>query len=100
MPYQEIVDFEEINCNVIKPNKLLNPNDLKAAEIISKMLEESDKEPEEDKNFHLYLSDNEELEDLLPNDNLPKEETLTHTICSRRNRKTTRITNYKKYFNS
>jgi len=64
------VDFEEANCNAIKPNKLLNPNDPKDAEIISKMLEESDEEPET-KIFKLYLSDNEEFEDLLLNDNLP-----------------------------
>jgi len=66
------VDFEETNCNVIKPNKLLNPNDPKDAEIISKMLEDR---TEKDEDFKLYLSDNEELENLLPNDNLPEEDT-------------------------
>jgi len=35
------------------------------------MLEESDEEP---KDFKLYLSDNEEFEDLSPNDNLLEEE--------------------------
>jgi len=39
------------------------------------MLEESDEEPEKDEDFKLYLSDNEEFEDLLPNDNLPEEDT-------------------------
>jgi len=39
------------------------------------MLEESDEEPEEDEDFKLYLSDNEEFEDLLPNDNLLEEDT-------------------------
>jgi len=71
------VDFKETNSNVIKSNKLLNPNDQKDAEIISKMLEESDEEPEEDEDFKLYLSDNEEFEDLLSNDNLPEKDTLT-----------------------
>jgi len=74
------VDFEETNCNVIKPNKLLNPDDPKDAEIISKMLEESDEKLEEDEDFKLYLSDNEELEDLLPNDNLSNEDTVQKEI--------------------
>ena len=45
-------------------HKPLNSNDPKDAEMISKMLEESDKEDEEDKDFKLYLTD-ELLEDLL-----------------------------------
>jgi len=69
------VGFEETNCNVIKPNKLLNPNEPKDTEIISKMLEELDEESEEDEDFKLYFSDNEELEDLLLNDNLPEKDT-------------------------
>jgi len=39
------------------------------------MLEKSDEKPEEDEDFKLYFSDNEEFEDLLPNDNLPEENT-------------------------
>jgi len=46
------VNFEEADCNIIKPNKRLNPNDPKDVEIISKMLEKSD-EDKEDENFEL-----------------------------------------------
>jgi len=65
------VNFEEADCNIIKPNKRLNPNDPKDAEIISKMLEESDEE-EEDENFELYVSDDEKIDEPSPND-LPEE---------------------------
>jgi len=60
------INFREADCNVINYNKFLNPNNPKDAEIISKMLEESD-EDEEDKNFELYLSDDEKF-DNLPDD--------------------------------
>jgi len=66
------VNFEEADCNIIKPNKHLNPNDPKDAEIISKMLEESD-EDEEDENFELYVSDDEKIDETLPDDDLPDE---------------------------
>jgi len=66
------VDFEEADCNVIKPNKRLNPNDPKDAEIISKMLEESD-EDEEDENFELYVSDDEGIDEISPDNDPPDE---------------------------
>jgi len=61
------VNFEEADCNIIKRNKPLIPNDLKDAEIISKMLEESD-EDEEDENFELYVSDDEKINKTSPDD--------------------------------
>jgi len=66
------VNFEEADCNNIKPNKRLNPNDPKDTEIISKMLEESD-EDEEDENFELYVSDDEKYDETSPNDDLHDE---------------------------
>jgi len=66
------VHFEEADCNIIKPNKRLNPNDPKDAEIISKMLEESD-EDEEDENFELYVSDDKEINEISPDNDLPDE---------------------------
>jgi len=66
------VNFEGADCNIIKPNKRLNPNDPKNAEIISKMLEESD-EDKEDKNFELYVSDDEKIDETSAEDDLPDE---------------------------
>jgi len=57
---------------IIKHNERLNPNDPKDAEIISKMLEESD-EDEEDENFELYVSDDEKIDEISPDDDLPDE---------------------------
>jgi len=57
------INFGEADCNVINYNKFLNPNKPKDAEIISKMLEESD-EDEEDEDFELYLSDDEKFNNL------------------------------------
>jgi len=65
------VNFGEAACNIIKPNKRLNPDDSKDAEIISEMLEESD-EDEEDENFELYVSDDEKIDETT-NDDLPDE---------------------------
>jgi len=65
------VNFDEADCNIIKPNKRLNPNDSKDAETISKMLEESD-EDEEDEDFELYVSDDEKIDETSPDD-LPDE---------------------------
>jgi len=66
------VNFEEADCNIIKPNKRLNPNDPKDAKIISKMLEESN-EDEENENFELYVSDDEKIDETSPDDDLPDE---------------------------
>lgn len=66
------VNFEETTCKVINNSKLFNPNNPADVEAISKMLEESDEE-EEDEDFELYLSDDEQIEKLLPN--LPNENT-------------------------
>jgi len=63
------VNFEKADCNIIKRNRRLNPNDPRDAEIISKMLEESD----EDENFELYVSDNEKIDETSLDDNLPDE---------------------------
>jgi len=59
---------------VIRDKQILNPNDPKDAELINKMLEKSDEESE-DEDFTLYLSDNEKIEDLLPNDKIPDDNT-------------------------
>jgi len=68
------VNFEEAYCKIIKPNKRLNPNnnDPKDAEIISKMLEESD-EDGEDENFELYVSGDEKIDETSPDDDIPDE---------------------------
>jgi len=66
------VNFEKADCNIIKRNKPLNLNDSKNAEIISKMLEESD-EDKEDENFELYVSNNEKINETSPDDDLPDE---------------------------
>ncbi|KAL6255530.1 hypothetical protein P5V15_013870 [Pogonomyrmex californicus] len=70
-------NFEEANCKTITDRRILNPNEAKDAEIISKMLEESDEEEEteEDENFELYLSDDEQTENLLSDDNLFRDNT-------------------------
>jgi len=57
---RNLMNFEEADCNIINYDKFLNPNP-KDAEIIFKILEESDKD-EEDKNFELYLSGNEKFD--------------------------------------
>lgn len=59
-------------CKIINNSKLFNPNNPADAEAISKMIEESDEE-EEDEDFELHLSDDEQIEKLLPN--LPNENT-------------------------
>ena len=56
------VNLEEVKCNVINPNRSLNLDDPKDQEMISRMIEETDEE-EEDENFELYLSDDEKDED-------------------------------------
>jgi len=63
------VNFKETDCNIIKRNKRLNLNDPKDAQIISKMLEESD-EDEEDENFELYVSDDEKIDETSPDDDV------------------------------
>jgi len=55
------INFGEVDCNVINHNKFLNSNNPKEAEIISKMLEESDEDEEDEK---LYLSDDEKFDNL------------------------------------
>jgi len=65
------VNFEETDYNIIKHNNTLNPDNLENIEIISKMLEESDKD-EEDKDFELYVSDDEKIDETSSND-LPDE---------------------------
>src|SRR5436190_152070 len=71
------IDLTETDCKIIKERKLLNPNNPKDAEIISKMLEEPDSneeeeevEEEEDEDFHLHYSDTEEIENLISENNL------------------------------
>jgi len=64
------INFGEADCNVINYNKFLNPNNPKNAEIISKMLEESD-ENEKDEDFELHLSDDKKFDNL--SDNLQKD---------------------------
>jgi len=60
----------------------LNPNDPKDAEMFAKMIEESDEEDEEDENFKLYLTNDELLEDLLPNN--PSEEDTNSTSLTQK----------------
>ena len=67
------IDLEEANCNIINHHKPLNLNDPKDAETISKMLEKSDEEDKEDEDFKLYLTDDEPLKDLFPDDHPPEE---------------------------
>jgi len=62
------INFEEADCNIINYNKFLYSNNPKNVEIIFKMLEESDKD-EEDEDFELYLSDDEKFINL-SDDNL------------------------------
>ncbi|KAL6264251.1 hypothetical protein P5V15_004340 [Pogonomyrmex californicus] len=71
------MNFENVNCKAIIDMRILNPNEAKNAEIISKMLEEPDEEEEieEDENFELYFSDDEQTENLLSDDNLFRDNT-------------------------
>ncbi|KAL0128587.1 hypothetical protein PUN28_003742 [Cardiocondyla obscurior] len=63
---------EEIPCNIINPAKKLNPNNPKDAELIAQMLEESDNDSEEDDDYKLYLSDEEEIDNVpIKNDSVP-----------------------------
>ena len=64
------VDYNETICNIIRHNKILNPDNPRDAEIIAEMLEETD---EEDEDFDLYLSDEDELENPLPVNDLHSE---------------------------
>lgn len=75
---------------IITPNS--NPNN---AEIISKVLEESD-EDEENKSFELYFSEEEEIENLLPD--LPNENT-DYTVHIWRTVQTTEYTDQRKNIN-
>jgi len=68
--FRNPVNFEETDCNIIKHNKTLNSDNPEDAEIISKVLEESD-ENEED--FELYVSDDEKIDETLSDDDLPDE---------------------------
>lgn len=71
------VNFTESFCKIINNNRIFNPNNPEDAEAISTILEESDEEDEEDEDFKLYYSDDENLEDLLPDDNSTEESTAT-----------------------
>ena len=84
------IDLEEANCNIINHHKPLNLNDPKDAEMISKMLEESDEEDEEDEDFKLYLTDDESLEDLFP-DGHPLEEDSASLPRKERNHKSRKL---------
>ena len=60
------VNLHEIQCKIIKQRRILNPNNPEDAEEISKILEESDNEEEqevEDDDLYLHYSDSEEIED-------------------------------------
>ncbi|KAG5314888.1 POL4 protein, partial [Pseudoatta argentina] len=81
------VDVEETNCNIINHHKPLNLNDPKDAETISKMLEELDEENEEDEDFKLYLTDDEPLEDLFPDDHPPEEDTNSTSLTRKETEK-------------
>jgi len=70
-------------ATVINCHKPLNPNDPQDAEIISKMLEESDEENEEDEDFKLYLADDEPLENLLLDDHSPEEGTNSTSLTQK-----------------
>lgn len=63
MNYLEILSKKY--CKVIRnKKKLLNPYNPEDVQLIFEMLEESDKD-EEDDNFHLHLSDDEENEEIM-----------------------------------
>jgi len=62
--FRNPVNFEEADCSIIKHNKSLNPNNPKDAEIISKILEESD-ENKKDKDFELPDLSNESMDSIL-----------------------------------
>ena len=76
------VNLEEVNCKPINPNRSLNLDNPEDVEMVSRMLEETDEE-EEDENFELYLSDNEEDEGQMLDNNLSDENT-NNTIYTRR----------------
>jgi len=46
--FRNPINFEKADYNIINYNKFLNPNKPKDAEIISKILEESDEDEEEE----------------------------------------------------
>ncbi|XP_018343024.1 PREDICTED: putative uncharacterized protein DDB_G0294196 [Trachymyrmex septentrionalis] len=68
------VNLEEVNCKPINPNRSLNLDNPEDLEMVSRMLKETDEE-EEDENFELYLSDNEEDEGQMPDNNVSDENT-------------------------
>jgi len=74
---RNLVNLEEINFKIINCNRSLNFDDSEDIEIISRMLEETDEE-EEDENFELYLSDNEKDEDQMTIICLTKIQTQYH----------------------
>ena len=51
------VNLEEVNCKIINPNRSLNLDNPEDVEMVSRMLEET--EEEQDENFELYLFDDE-----------------------------------------
>ena len=59
-PSRNLVNLEEINCKIINCNRSLNFDDSEDVEMVSRMLEETDEEEQE--NFELYLSDEEKDE--------------------------------------
>ena len=75
------VNLHEIQCKIIKQQKILNPNNPEDAKEISTMLEETDNEKEkqevEDNDLYLHYSDSEEIEDLIPDQNLLIDDTDT-----------------------
>lgn len=74
------INLKETDCKIIKERKTLNPNNPEDAEIISKMLEESDIEEEEDDDFQLYLSDEEEIEKIITETDSPENNALSRTM--------------------
>src|SRR5436190_7200617 len=77
------VNLNEIDCKIIKRQELLNPDDPKDAETISKILEESEseeEEEEEEEDFHLYYSDTDEIEDLISENKLQNDNTDTPAV--------------------
>ena len=61
---------------LFQQRRSLNLDDPEDVEIVSRMLEETVEE-EEDENFEFYLSDKEKDEDQMPDDNLSDENTDT-----------------------
>lgn len=74
---RNLINLEEINCNLIRDKEFLNPDDPKGTELINKMFEEFDEECED---FDLYLSDNEETKDLLLNDKILDDNTTPYHL--------------------